>query len=164
MTFTHEVGHIVGGVCCGGKLENADLLPWHLPYSIFNPNPYPLVTLWCGPVLGVLVPVLIAWLSRSDWLWFIANFCILANGSYLAAAWYVGDAQLDTSKLLQSGAYPISIAIYCLLTISIGYIGFRRSCIRVLKAKPTTEQTESSHAPRANEHTKSPPTNERQED
>ena len=66
MAFTHEMGHIVGGWCCGGALKNADLLPWHLPYSIFDPDPKPLVTLWCGPVLGVVVPVAIALLVRGD--------------------------------------------------------------------------------------------------
>ncbi|RMF40779.1 MAG: hypothetical protein D6753_10925 [Planctomycetota bacterium] len=56
MAFTHEIGHIVGGWCCGGTLKTADLIPWHLPYSIFDPDPKPLVTLWCGPILGIVVP------------------------------------------------------------------------------------------------------------
>ena len=57
MTFTHEVGHIVGGRCCGGTLIDVDLLPWHLPYSLFDPDPRPLVTLWSGPILGAVVPL-----------------------------------------------------------------------------------------------------------
>lgn len=132
MTFTHEMGHIVGGWCCGGTLKNADLLPWHLPYSIFDPDPLPLVTLWCGPILGVLVPLMIALTVRRDWMWFIANFCILANGAYLATAWLSGDRYLDTPKLLENGAHPITIALYCVLTIRFGYVGFQKSCIRVL--------------------------------
>jgi hypothetical protein len=55
----------------------------------------------------------------------------LANGAYLALAWISGDDHLDTNRLLHHGAHPLTIAIYCLLTLSIGYIGFRRSCIRV---------------------------------
>lgn len=44
---------------------------------------------------------------------------------------------LDTPKLLEHGASPITIAVYCLVTIGFGYVGFRQSCISVLK-KPTT--------------------------
>lgn len=139
MTFTHEMGHIVGGWCCGATLTNADLLPWHLPYSIFSPDPRPLVTLWCGPILGVLVPLLIALVVRRDWMWFVANFCIIANGAYIATAWLAGDRYLDTPKLLDHGAYPATIAIYCLLTIGFGYVGFRRSCVRIL-AHPKSDK------------------------
>jgi hypothetical protein len=72
-------------------------------------------------------------------MWFIANFCLLANGSYLAAAWVSGDRYLDTPKLLEHGAHPISIAIYCLLTIGFGYIGLRRQCLLVLGSNSTGE-------------------------
>lgn len=136
MTFTHEMGHIVGGWWCGGTLKNADLVPGHLPYSIFDPDPMPLVTLWCGPVLGVVVPLAVALILRRDWIWFVANFCVVANGTYIASAWFAGDRYLDTTKLLEHGARPVTIAVYCLLTIGGGYIGFRRSCLRVFEASP----------------------------
>lgn len=133
MTFTHEMGHIIGGTCCGGSLSSADLLPWHLPYSIFEPDPHPLVTLWAGLILGVLAPVAVAMALQRKWMWFIANFCVLANGAYIATAGFSGDRHLDTPKLLEHGASPIPIAVYCLLTIGLGYVGFRRSCIDALR-------------------------------
>lgn len=139
MTLTHEMGHIIGGTCCGGSLQSADLVPWHLPYSIFEPDPYPLVTLWAGLMLGVLVPLAVALLGRRDWLWFIANFCILANGVYIATAWFSGDRYLDTPKLLEHGASPLTIAVYCLVTIGFGYVGFRQSCIAALAAPTPSE-------------------------
>ena len=132
MTFTHEMGHIIGGSCCGGTLKSADLLPWHLPYSIFEPDPFPLVTLWAGLILGVLAPTVLAMIIQREWIWFIANFCMLANGAYIATAWLSGDRYLDTPKLLEHGASPISVALYCLLTIGFGYVGFRRSCVSAL--------------------------------
>ena len=132
MTFTHESGHIVGGWFCGGTLKAADLFPWHLPYSMFDPDPRPLITLWGGPAIGVVVPLAIALLVRHHGMWFIAYFCVLANGAYLAAAWVSGEQYLDTAQLLEHGAHPLTIAIYCLLTIGFGYVGFRRHCIRVL--------------------------------
>ena len=132
MTFTHESGHVIAGWTSGGTLRHADLLPWHLPHSSFDPDPRPLVTLWGGPVLGALVPMAIALLVRRGWAWFIAHFCLLANGSYLAAAWVTGEKYLDTAKLLAQGAHPATIAAYCGATIGVGYVGFRRQCIRVL--------------------------------
>ncbi|MEZ6109870.1 MAG: hypothetical protein R3C99_02440 [Pirellulaceae bacterium] len=81
------------------------MLPWHLPYSIFEPDPFPLVTLWAGLIIGVLAPVGVALIIRRDWMWFIANFCILANGA-IATAWFSGDRYLDTPKLLEHGAKP----------------------------------------------------------
>jgi hypothetical protein len=145
MTFTHEMGHIIGGTCCGGSLRSADLLPWHLPYSIFEPDPFPLVTLWAGLLIGVLVPVVFAMIFQRDWMWFIANFCVLANGAYIATAWFSGDRYLDTPKLLEHGASPITIAIYCLLTIGFGYVGFRRSCMSALResVNPETEKPQT---------------------
>lgn len=134
MTFTHELGHIVGGWACGGRLQQADLLPWHLPYSIFEPDPQPLVTLWSGPILGAIFPAGLAILIRGRWTWFVAHFCVLANGAYIASAWFAGDRYLDTPRLLEHGAAPVSIGIYCLLTIGLGYAGFRRSCIAVLSS------------------------------
>lgn len=132
MTFVHESGHILCGWACGGTLKTADLVSWHLPYSIFDPDPRPLVTLWGGPVLGAAIPLAVAILVRRDWMWFVANFCILANGVYLAAAWVSGDSYLDTPQLLEHGAQPAAIAVYCLVTIGFGYAGLRRQCVRAI--------------------------------
>ncbi|MFN7449618.1 MAG: hypothetical protein ACK56W_00425 [Pirellula sp.] len=128
MVCVHELGHIFCGRSCGGKLQSADLIPWHLPFSVFDPDPQPLITLWGGPIIGVLLPVGIAWIAKRESIWFIANFCLLANGSYIAIAWITGERYLDTTKLLEHGAHPLSIGVYCLLTIGFGYPRFRRSC------------------------------------
>ena len=117
MTVVHESGHIVCGWACGGTLLEADVAPWHLPHSSFNPDPSPLVTVWGGPVLGALVPLAAAALVRRGWLWFIAYFCLLANGCYLATAWLSGERHLDTPRLFQHGAQPGTVVAYCLVTI-----------------------------------------------
>jgi hypothetical protein len=87
---------------------------------------------WCGPLLGVIVPVMIALVLRQQWMWFLADFCVLANGAYLAGAWISGDRYLDTPRLFAAGAWPLSVAVYCVVTIGIGYFRFRRDCIDVL--------------------------------
>lgn len=101
---------------------------WQLPHSRFDPDPQPLVTLWAGPLVGVLAPLAVWWRIRLLAVRFVAEFCVLANGEYLATAWITGDALLDTPRLLAAGAWPASIAFYCLLTIGWGYPMFRRSC------------------------------------
>jgi len=132
MVVVHESGHIVCGWVSGGTLQQADVAPWSLPYSSFAPDPHPLITLWGGPVLGAILPLVVALLVRRNWMWFIAHFCLLANGSYLAIAWFTGERHLDTARLLAQGAHPVTIALYCVATIGVGYFGFRNQCIRVL--------------------------------
>ena len=129
MTTTHEVGHILAGWLSGGTLQQYELRPWRLPYSLFSPDPHPIVTVWAGPILGVLLPVSVAMLVRHHTVWFIANFCLIANGSYLAAAWLSGDRLLDTQRLLDAGAPPWSVALYIVVTCGIGYLRFRSSCV-----------------------------------
>jgi hypothetical protein len=135
MVLTHEVGHIIGGKLAGGTLRHVDLRPWALPHSHFEPDPHPLITLWSGPIIGVLAPLVIAALLGWRWTWFIANFCLLANGTYLALAWADGGAHLDTPRLLAAGASPVQVLIYCAVTIGSGYLRFRASCIEVLEIR-----------------------------
>ena len=131
MTFTHELGHLIGGWCSGGTLISADLWPWHLPHSLFAPDPHPLVTLWGGPLLGVAIPVLAAGRLRQPSGWLIASACVLANGLYLATAWLSGDRYLDTPRLLEQGASPRLIGLYCALTVGSGYWAFRNAVLQL---------------------------------
>lgn len=130
MVFTHEIGHVIGGAVCGAHLQNLDLAPWRLPYSVHSPDPHPKVTLWAGPLLGVLMPLAAAWLLRRPAAWFIADFCLLANGSYLALSCLAGDRLLDGPRLLAAGVSPLTLAAYCLITILVGYARFRADCVK----------------------------------
>lgn len=142
MTLTHEAGHIVGGWMGGATLTDFDLAPWRMPYSLHAGDPTPLLTLWSGPILGVAVPVLLALALRHRWAWFVADFCVIANGVYLSLAWLAGDRHLDTPRLLDAGASPLTIAIFCLLTCGIGYLRFRTDCIDLLTDSPRKEPSE----------------------
>lgn len=86
-----------------------------------------------------------AWLLRRDWAWFVANFCVLANATYIALGLVAGDSELDTTKLLNNGAHPASIWLYCAITLPIGYVGFRNSCNQIL-ADPQSLDANSEHA------------------
>lgn len=137
MVTTHELGHIVSGCCLGATLDDFDLRPWHLPYSLFSSDPHPLITLWGGPVLGVLTPLAVAMLFRSPAIWFVADFCLLANGIYLALAWVAGDSHLDTARILQHGGSPVLVALFCLITAGFGYIRFRRDVMALFSEART---------------------------
>jgi hypothetical protein len=125
MTFTHELGHLLGGWASGGQLQHAELRPWKLPHSHFEPNPRPLITLWAGPLT-------LAAILKRPWAWFVANFCLLANGCYLATSWVSGEPFLDAPRLIKEGASPLSLVLYCLVTIGFGYWRFRANCVQVL--------------------------------
>lgn len=139
MVTAHECGHLLGGWLGGGTLEHVELRPWWLPHSLFVPDPKPLVTLWGGPLFGVALPLVVAPIighgvpRAKVGVWFIADFCLLANGTYLAAAWISGDRWLDTPRLLAAGASPLVIGAFCAATIGVGYIRFRRDCAAVLR-------------------------------
>lgn len=144
MTTTHELGHLVGGWIGGATLTDVDLAPWRLPYSVHQPDPYPLLTLWSGPVLGIAAPLIVASISRWRPAIFIADFCLLANGSYLALAWISGDRLLDTARLLDAGTPPWSLAVFCGLTVVIGYLRFRGTCAAVLFGRNTATSKKTS--------------------
>lgn len=144
MTLTHELGHVTAGWAGGGQLVMAELRPWRLPYSLHQPDPHPLVTLWGGPILGVVLPTLMACAVRRNWVWLIAGFCLLANGTYLAVAWFSDDAQLDTQKLLHAGAAGWMIWGYSAVCIGAGYGMFRRSVRSVMTPQPGNTLGEAS--------------------
>lgn len=142
MSFLHELGHLIGGWWGGGTLVACELAPWRLPYSLHSPDPNPRLTLWAGPLVGVILPAAAALIIRRRWATFIADFCLIANGSYLATAWLAGDRLLDTPRMLAAGIHPLAIAIYCAITIGIGYPRFRDDCQDRLAAAPSAPPDE----------------------
>lgn len=142
MTFLHELGHVIGGWLGGGRLVDYELAPWHLPYSLHTPDPHPRLTLWAGPLFGVIAPVLAALIIRCNWATFIADFCLLANGCYLALAWLSGDRLLDTPRMLAAGIRPFEIVAFCAITIGIGYPRFRAACRERLAPDPPDKPDE----------------------
>lgn len=152
MTFTHESGHLIGGFVSGAKLTSFDLAPWRLPYSLHSPDPFPLVTLWAGPIIGVLIPLVLAASIRQQWAWFIADFCLIANGGYLALAWLAGDRYLDTPRLLAAGSHPASIVLFCAVTIGLGYVWFRSDCIHFLASSSQGQAEVSEDKTKTSDH------------
>ncbi|MEM9701332.1 MAG: hypothetical protein AAF907_02660 [Planctomycetota bacterium] len=150
MTFTHELGHLLGGWLGGGELRSAWLGPWPPPSSQFQPDPHPALTLWAGPLFGTAAPAFLATFVPRTWpglrrrAWFLADFCLLANGSYLAVAWTTGDRLLDTPRMFRAGVSPVGIAAFCLLACGVGYVRFRNDCWAVWDSERLPRGTNQS--------------------
>jgi hypothetical protein len=112
-----------------------EIRPWHLPLSLLANDSHPLATLWAGPVLGCVFPLIVAATTGRPACWFIAWFCVLANASYLLLGYLSGDGQLDSAKMIAAGSRPIEILGAAALALPIGYIQFRRSCIDLISGK-----------------------------
>jgi hypothetical protein len=130
MTALHELGHVANAWMTGGDVVEVELPPRGLGHTRVWPNPRPLLVAWGGAWWGTLLPLL-AWLalrrgSRTRGpATFFAGLCLIANGAYLAAGAYLGDADAadDAHELLRHGAanwqllafgVPAMVAGFCL--------------------------------------------------
>ena len=108
MQVVHELGHIIGAVVSGGRVEHVSLHPLTFSRTDVNPNPYPLLVVWAGPVLGVAIPVAFwAVVRRTRWRGvFVARFfagaCCVINGLYIAIGSF--DSVGDCGVMLSLGS------------------------------------------------------------
>ena len=108
MMAVHEFGHVLHAWLSGGRVKAVVLHPAAISRTDVSPNPHPLFVAWGGALWGTALPLLCVAItqpsgSRYSYLAsFLAGFCCVANGSYLAAGAiaYVGDA----AELLRYGA------------------------------------------------------------
>jgi hypothetical protein len=135
MTLCHELGHVVAGMLGGARLTQFEIRPWHLPHSLFVGDSHPLLTLWAGPVLGAVLPALVALSVRRPAIAFVAWFCVVANASYLVFGYFGGDGELDSTRMIRAGARPIEVLFPAIIALAVGYWGFRRACIGLMTGK-----------------------------
>jgi hypothetical protein len=100
MQVVHEFGHMSVAWATGGRVEKVFLHPLTISQTLTADSAHPAAVKWGGPLVGVALPLAI-WavfkLARWKWVYlaqFFAGFCLMANGSYLAADSFVlgGDA------------------------------------------------------------------------
>jgi hypothetical protein len=142
MQAVHELGHVVGAWTTGGTVERVVLHPLTISRTDVHDDPQPLVTVWCGPILGALLP-LVGWLLsfRCPLPWehalrFFAGFCLIANGAYLAYGSFDGIG--DAGELLKQGSSRWTLWLFGGITIPAGLVvwhwlgprfGFSRSTL-----------------------------------
>ncbi len=124
MQAVHELGHVVGAVATGGKVERVILHPLTISRTDVSPNPHPLLVVWAGPVVGILLPlglVLAAKAStfKSAYLpQFFAGFCLIANGAYIGAGSFgrIGDA----GDMLRHGSPIWTLWLFGAVSLPLG--------------------------------------------
>jgi hypothetical protein len=124
MQMIHELGHVLGAWMTGGHVTKVVLHPLTLSRTDVSPNPQPLVVVWFGPFVGIVLPLvfyLTAKIARVSWAYllrFFAGFCLLSNGLYLGIGSFtrVGDC----CEMLQNGSSIWQLWLFGLLTAPLG--------------------------------------------
>jgi hypothetical protein len=57
MQAVHELGHVAGAWLTGGRVEKVVLHPLTISRTDLAHNPAPLLVVWAGPTVGVLLPL-----------------------------------------------------------------------------------------------------------
>ena len=127
MQLVHELGHALAAWATGGRVERVVLLPWSISRTDVDPNPHPLIVVWGGPVIGIVIPVLLwgilSWRRSAvaPAMRFFAGFCLVANGHYLGVG-SLGERIGDAGDLLQLGAPQWSLILFGVITVPCGLL------------------------------------------
>ena len=124
MQAVHELGHFLAGVLTGAEGIHVYLHPCIISRTDLQVNPHPLIVVWAGPIVGIVVPLiafLIAKLCRAPGLYlfrFFAGFCLIANGIYIAFG--PADSAADTGVMMQYGSPRWLLVLFGILTAPLG--------------------------------------------
>jgi len=125
MMAVHEAGHVVGALVTGGTVTKVVLHPLTISRTDVAPNPQPLVVVWAGPLVGVVVPlhVWLAFQLSQIPAWYVARFfagfCLIANGAYLGVGSFDGVG--DAGDLLRHGAPIWQLWLFGVLCVPAGF-------------------------------------------
>lgn len=126
----HELGHVVAGLFTGGSVMKVIVHPLAISRTDVSPNPNPLITVWAGPIVGILLPLVIwsvFWKFQipGDYLArFFAGFCLIANGAYIGMGSFqnIGDA----GDMIQNGSPIWLLWLFGIITVPIGFLIWHR--------------------------------------
>lgn len=130
MMAVHELGHVVAGWSTGGTVAKVVVHPLAISRTDVSPNPRPLIVVWAGPLVGVLLPLLI-WLifyftriPGGYLLRFFAGFCLLANGAYIGVGSLGGIG--DAGDMMRHGSPPWLLWLFGLIAAPLGLLFWHR--------------------------------------
>ncbi len=135
MLASHESGHIIAALLTGGRIDHVDLSPIGLSQTHLSHNPWPLLVVWAGPVVGILDPLLAwllaVWMRRRDQtldvdklITFIAGLCLIANGVYLGLGWI--DLVGDTGEMMRLGTPTFVMISFGVTSTALGLLLWHR--------------------------------------
>jgi hypothetical protein len=125
MQAVHELGHVLGAWLSGGRVARVVLHPLTISRTDLAHNPRPLVVVWAGPVLGVLLPLMLwgiaaaARMPGAFVLRFFAGFCLIANGAYIGVGSF--DRIGDCGEMLRHGSQPWQLWLFGVVTVPAGF-------------------------------------------
>jgi hypothetical protein len=130
MQAVHESGHVLAALATGGEIQNIALHPLEFSRTDVAPNPHPLLVVWAGPLLGGMLP-LILWVVAAAMklhhvflLRFLAGFCLIANGVYIAAGSLNRIA--DAGDMLRLGTPIWVLWLFGIATVPLGFMLWHR--------------------------------------
>lgn len=124
MQAVHEFGHVLGAWLTGGHVTRVVWHPVTISRTDLAYNPHPLLVVWSGPVLGVLIPLAFWGIARGAripgafLLRFFAGFCLIANGAYIAFGSF--DRIGDCGQMVRHGSPAWSLWLFGGLTMPAG--------------------------------------------
>lgn len=125
MQAFHELGHVLGAVLSGGKVEAVVLHPLTISRTDVYPNPHPLIEVWAGAVVGSILPLILflaAGATSIPLLYlfrFFAGFCLIANGVYIGAGWLLEEGA-DSFVMVQNGSPVWLLVFFGLCAVPLG--------------------------------------------
>ncbi|MCG8449773.1 MAG: M50 family metallopeptidase [Pirellulales bacterium] len=126
----HELGHVLAGWLTGGTVTKVVLHPLAISRTDVSPNPNPIIVVWAGPLLGVLLPLLIwlvCFLARIPGAYlprFFAGFCLIANGAYIGVGSIDGIG--DAGEMVRHGTPIWGLWVFGVLVAPIGLLLWHR--------------------------------------
>jgi len=114
MMAFHELGHVCGALATDGTVTGVSIPLLGFSRTDVWPNPWPRVEVWCGPIVGGFLPLVIAAaLHRTRVGTFavaFAGWCLMANGAYIGVGWiyHAGDA----GDLLRLGTPRSAVVVF----------------------------------------------------
>ena len=132
MMAVHEMGHVMGAIATGARVERVLLHPLAISRTDVSPasNRYPNIVVWLGPIIGCALP-LFAWLLipqratvARHALMFFAGFCLIANGCYIGIGAFDGVG--DAGVMVESGSPLWTLFIFGVITTSLGLLTWHR--------------------------------------
>ncbi len=130
MQAVHEFGHVVGAWLTKADVAKVALHPFIISRTDLGHNPHPLVVVWAGPIVGLVVPLfalLVARVCRFPGVYlfrFFAGFCFIANGVYIAFG--PTDGAADTGVMILYGSPRWLMAMFGILSSLFGLFLWHR--------------------------------------
>ncbi len=130
MMGVHEVGHCLGAMATGGKIERVEMPLVGFSRTDVSGSGCPLAVVWAGPLFGAAAPLgllaALGFVGRrvKHVILFFVGFCLLANGAYIGAGAFIQAG--DCRELLRHGSPFWLLVAFGTLSSAAGLLVWHR--------------------------------------